>query len=190
MNQDSDRREARVRRLEEAAAKAREIRDFGREAVLSRLGQLAKQRREELGISRVTFAKAADLGSDSTMRDFEFGRRLPHGQTLRKIEKALGWRLGVVDDMLLNEDRKASSIHLEDLDEFEPGEAKPLDMIPTVDLLNEVISRLTNIKSALAAPNTAIQDVFPYRKDVRDMFGLAASTNVEHLEEEEGDEKD
>lgn len=163
-------------------------REFGREALIRRLGQLAKQRREEMGVGRVAFAKSAGLGSDKTLQDFEFGRRLAHGTSLRKIERALGWRQGVVDDIMRNEDRKASSIQLEDLDEFEPGEALPLDRVSTADLLTEVIRRLTVIKGAIGTPQPSIQDVIGVSAPHKDLFDLAASTNVEHLEEEEGEE--
>jgi hypothetical protein len=169
----------------EIEAPMEQEREFGREALIRRLGQLAKQRREELGLGRVPFAKAAGLGSDKTMQDFEFGRRLAHGTSLRKIERALGWRQGVVDDIMRNVDRKASSIQLEDLDEFEPGEALPLDRISTADLLSEVIRRLTVIKGAIGTPQPSIQDVIGVAAPHKDLFDLAASTNVEHLEGEE-----
>jgi transcriptional regulator with XRE-family HTH domain len=157
-------------------------REFGREAILRRLGQLAKQRREEMGSGRVPFAKAAGLGSDKTLQDFEFGRRMPAGTTLRKIERALGWRYGVVDDIMRNVDRKASSIQLEDLDEFEPTQPKPLDRVPTEELLTEVIRRLHAIKNAIGTPETRIEDIVGIAAPSRDLFDLAASTNVEHLE--------
>jgi transcriptional regulator with XRE-family HTH domain len=163
--------------------------EFGRQAILNRIGMLAKQRREELGLGRVPFAKHIGLGSDKTLQDFEFGRRLPHGTTLRKIEKALGWRLGVVDDMLLNLNRKATSITLEDMDEFEPGEVLPLDRVATADLLGEVIRRLGAIQKAIGAPHPGLPEVIGVSAPSRDLFDLAASTNVEHLEEED-DEQD
>jgi len=165
-------------------------REFGREALIRRLGQLAKQRREELGLGRVTFAKAAGLGSDKTMQDFEFGRRLAHGTSLRKIERALGWRYGVVDEIMESPNRKASSIQLEDLDEFEPGQPMPLDRIATADLLAEVIRRLTVIKGAIGTPQPSIQDVIGVAAPHKDLFDLAASTNVEHLEDEHEDDTD
>jgi transcriptional regulator with XRE-family HTH domain len=177
------------RRLNKIAKQEQDAREFGRQAILNRIGQLAKQRREELGLGRVPFARHIGLGSDKTLQDFEFGRRLPHGTTLRKIEKALGWRLGVVDDMLMNENRKASSITLEDMDEFEPGEALPLDRVATADLLAEVIRRLGAIQKSIGAPVPGIAEAIGVSAPSRDLFDLAASTNVEHLEEED-DEQD
>jgi hypothetical protein len=159
-------------------------REFGREAILRRLGQLAKQRREEMGSGRVPFAKAAGLGSDKTLQDFEFGRRMPSGVTMRKIERALGWRYGVVDDIMRNVDRKASTIELEELDEFEPNQPKPLDRVPTDELLTEVIRRLHTIKNAIGTPETRIEDIVGISAPPQNLFDLAANANFEHLEDE------
>lgn len=159
-------------------------RDFGRDALVRRLGALAKQRREELGLGRVAFARSIGLGSDKTLQDFEFGRRLAHGTSLRKIEKGLGWKLGVVDEVMESPNRKASSIELEELDEFEPGQPMPLDRVPTSELLAEVIRRLSALQSALGSPQPRIEDVIGVSAP-KDLFDLAASTNVEHLEDEE-----
>jgi DNA-binding transcriptional regulator YiaG len=165
-------------------------RDFGRDALVRRLGALAKQRREELGLGRVAFARSIGLGSDKTLQDFEFGRRLAHGTSLRKIEKGLGWKFGVVDEVMENTNRKASSIELEDLDEFEPGQPMPLDRVPTEELLSEVIRRLTSLRGAIGTPQPSIQDVIGVAAPHKDLFDLAASTNVEHLEDEGEDGSD
>jgi DNA-binding transcriptional regulator YiaG len=158
--------------------------EFGQTALKKRIGALAKQRREELGLARVPFAKHIGLGSDKTLQDFEFGRRVPQGMSVRKIEKALGWKIGVVDELLEGPDRKASDITLEDLDEFEPGQPMPLDRVPTSDLLAEVIRRLGALQSALGSPQPRIEDIVGVSVP-RDLYDLAASTNVEHLEDED-----
>ena len=163
--------------------------DFGRDALVRRLGALAKQRREELGLGRVAFARSIGLGSDKTLQDFEFGRRLAHGTSLRKIEKGLGWKYGVVDEVMENTNRKASSIELEDLDEFEPGQPMPLDRVPTEELLSEVIRRLTSLRGAIGTPQPRIEDIVGVSA-TKDLYDLAASTNVEHLEDEPDDEAD
>jgi DNA-binding transcriptional regulator YiaG len=164
-------------------------RDFGRDAMQKRIGQLAKQRREELGLGRVAFARSIGLGSDKTLQDFEFGRRLPFGTTVRKIEKALGWKLGVVDELLESKNRKASAIMQEELDEFEPGQPMPLDRVPTAELLAEVIRRLGALQSAIGAPQPRIEDIIGVSAP-KDLFDLAASTNVEHLEDDEEADED
>jgi DNA-binding XRE family transcriptional regulator len=153
--------------------------DFGQAALLRQLGRLAKQRREELGLGRVPFAKEAGLGSDKTIVDFEFGRRLMNGTNQRKVEKALGWRLGVIDDVMRMVNRKASEISMEDVDaedslHLAAQKGLGLALVSNEDLLEELAKRLG------AVPN-------PFKnKDPKNLYGLAASTNVEHLEDEEG----
>jgi DNA-binding transcriptional regulator YiaG len=159
--------------------------EFGQAALKKRIGALAKQRREELGLARVPFARHIGLGSDKTLQDFEFGRRVPQGTSVRKIEKALGWRLGVVDDILNGPDRKASDLQMEDLDEFEPGQPMPLDRVPTSELLAEVIRRLGALQSALGSPQPSIQDVIGVAAPHKDLFDLAASDEREHLEDDD-----
>lgn len=154
-------------------------REFGHEALLRRLGQLAKQRREEIGQGRQPFAKEAGLGSDKTIQAFEFGRVLPSGGSQRKIEKALGWRLGIIEDMMRMVDRKASTITMEELDAEDAlylntvSGVRALSMVTNEDLIAELSRRLSRVPSPMET------------KDVKDMYGLAASTNVEHLEEED-----
>jgi transcriptional regulator with XRE-family HTH domain len=151
--------------------------EFGHGALLRQLGKLAKQRREELGLGRVPFAKEAGMGSDSTVRDFEFGRRLMSGTNQRKIEKALGWRLGVIEDFMRMVDRKASTITMEELDAEDSlhlaaaGGIRGLALVSNDDLIAELKRRLSQVPVPLEART-------------QDLFGLAASSNTEHLENE------
>lgn len=156
-----------------------EEKEFGPEALLRQLGRLAKQRREEIGIGRVPFAKEAGLGSDKTVVDFEFGRRLMNGTNQRKVEKALGWRLGVIDDIMRMVDTKASSITMDMLDAEDslhimaqtgPG----LALVSNEDLIDELKRRLLKAPAPLQ------------NRDLQNLYGLAASTNTEHLEDEDG----
>lgn len=150
--------------------------EFGHGALLRQLGKLAKQRREEIGLGRVPFAKDAGMGSDSTVRDFEFGRRLMSGTNQRRMEKALGWRLGVIEDMMRMVDRKASTITMEELDAEDSvylaaqGGIKAAALLTNAELIAELTRRLEQVPS-------------PMESRVRDMFGLAASTNAEHMED-------
>ena len=155
-----------------------DVSEFGPEALLRQLGRLAKQRREEIGIGRVLFAKEAGLGSDKTIVDFEFGRRLMNGTNQRKVERALGWRLGVIDDIMRMVDRKASSIGMEMLDaedslHIAAQGGAGLALVSNEDLIEELRRRL--LKSPAPMQN----------QDVQNLFGLAASTNAEHLEDED-----
>lgn len=153
--------------------------EFGSKALLRQVGMLAKQRREEIGLPRQGMAKEAGLGSDKTLIQFEFGRVLPSGSSQRKIEKALGWRLGVIDDVMRMTDRKASSISMEELDAEDSlylntvSGIRALSMVSNEDLIDELRRRLARVPSPMES------------KDAKDMFGLAASTNVEHLEDED-----
>jgi len=151
--------------------------EFGQDALMARLGFLAKQRREEIGLGRVPFSKEAGLGSDKTVADFEFGRRILSGTSQRKVEKALGWRLGAIDDVLRMTDRKASSILMEELDaedslHLAAQRGLGLALVSNEDLIAELQRRLGVAKPAR-------------NQDAQNLYGLAASTNSEHLEEEQ-----
>ena len=130
-----------------------EGRDYGQEAMMRRLGLLAKQRREEMGLGRVAFAELAGLGSDSTVQQFEFGQRWPRPQTLRKLEVALGWRNQVIDELTEDSRRAASSVTFADLDRpAETPAPKPLSAFSTAELLREVASRVDTLQAGMGAP--------------------------------------
>ena len=150
---------------------------------------MAKQRREEIGMGRPSFAKEVGLGSDRTLVQFEFGRTLPSGASQRKIEKGLDWKLGVIEEVMRMTDRKASDIDMQELDAedslylasrggVDPLNPRPLRYVASEDLLEELRRRLES-----AAPPPRLYG--KPKPDVKDMFGLAASTNVEHLEDDE-----
>ena len=127
-------------------------RDYGQDAMMRRLGLLAKQRREELGLGRVAFAELAGLGSDSTVQQFEFGQRWPRPQTLRKLEVALGWRNQVIDALTEDPNRAASSVTFADLDKpAETPAPRPLSAFSTAELLREVASRMEALQAGLGA---------------------------------------
>jgi transcriptional regulator with XRE-family HTH domain len=155
------------------------VSEFGEKAMLRQLGMLAKRRREELGLPRQGFAKEIGLGSDKTLVSFEFGRVLPSGTSQRKIEKGLGWRLGVIDDFMRMKDRKATSVDMESVDAEDSlfiasqGGIKGLELVSDDDLLAEVKRRMSS------------RNARHLSKDAQDVYGLAASTNVEHLEDED-----
>ena len=154
------------------------VSEFGEKAMLRQLGRLAKQRREQLGLGRVPFAKEIGLGSDRTLVSFEFGRVLPSGTSQRKIEKGLGWRLGVIDDFMRATNQKATSVEMESLDAEDSlylaaqGGVSSLALVSNDDLIAELKRRLEKTSQ-------------PMQADAKDLFGLAASTNVEHLEDED-----
>jgi transcriptional regulator with XRE-family HTH domain len=152
-------------------------RDYGQEAIRRRLGQLAKRRREQLGLTRVAFAQHAGM-FDQAVQDFEFARRWPRTATLRKFEDALGWKPFITED-ILGSSRRASSIELEDLDDVdvvapERGSV-PLRGVPTAELLAELGRRFARVEAAVA-----------HAEPVRADYDLASSDD--HVEGE--DERD
>lgn len=158
-----------------------ELREYGQEAMQRRLGQLAKQRREELGFARAAFAVHAGIGSDATVRDVEFGRIIPRKGTIYKLEVALGWRPGSFMEFVEKEDRKASSVMMEELDAYDSGIANPLAKVSTQELLEEVIKRLHGIQEYLGAPVDAGL--------AQSMLGLAAMGHKpEHLDNDPDDD--
>lgn len=159
-------------------------RDYGRDAMLRRLGALAKQRREELGLGRPAFAKQAGIGSDKTVFDFEGAARVPAPLTVAKLEKALGWRRGVIAEVLENEKRKASSVQMEELDEWDTTPVTPLAHVPTPELLRELAARLETLQAGMGGA------VLPKDLGSKDLYGMAASGHIpEHLEKEFEDAK-
>ena len=151
--------------------------EFGEQALRQRIGQLAKRRREGLGLGRIPLAKELGM-SDSTIRDMEFGRRIPSGTTQRKLEKGLGWRLGVIEDVMRMVNRKAASIEMEELDAEDSlhiaatSGVRPLALVSNEALIDELRRRLEKFPVPMQS------------HDAQELFGLAASTNVEHLEDE------
>jgi len=152
-------------------------REYGRDAMARRLGRLAKQRREELGHGQRTFAVQANIGSDRTVKDFEFGERTVSPVVARKFEKALGWKAGIIDDLMRDADkRRASMVEMEELDAFDSAPAGGLlgvlQAIPTAALLEEVIRRLGSLQAGVVTPAPNSQD----------LYGMAANSDPSHLE--------
>lgn len=86
------------------------------EAMARHLGMLAKQRREEIGLNRVALAKEAGIESDETIRDFEYGRSFPSAAAQQKLEKALDWKPGVINEVMRMTGRPADTLRMEELD--------------------------------------------------------------------------
>ena len=157
--------------------------EFGTDALLRRIGYLAKRRREEIGLGRIPFAKEAGMGSDKTVKEFEFGRALPGGTSQRRIEKALGWRYGAIADVMTMVNRKADSITMESVDAedslyLDAQSPKTLALYSDDELLDELRRRLKTDRRLAAQHESA-------DTEAQNLYGLAASTNSEHLEDEE-----
>jgi len=156
-------------------------RQYGEEAMLRRLGQLARQRREEIGMGRERMAEELKIGSGATIRDFEFGRTKPYAMTLRKFERGLHWRSGVIDELLaVAETRNASDVSMEDLDAWDAAPKAPLATFSTPELLRELASRLETLQAGMGG--NVFRDPAP---GTQDLYGMAANGYIpEHLEDD------
>lgn len=152
----------------------------------ARIGQLAKQRREELGLSRDVMAARAGMKSKQSVMNFEFARSMPRGENLRRIEEVLEWASNSIDDALAS-GKSAGELNMEYFDKYDkttPVE-RPLKSFTTEEVLAEAIKRLSDIKGALGPSRSmAPADFGP-----ANLYGLAASGNTEHLEDLEDEEK-
>jgi DNA-binding XRE family transcriptional regulator len=69
------------------------------EQVLKTIGRLVIDGRLELGMGQLPFAKLTKVDV-KTLNSIETGRRAPRDVTQRKIEMALGWRAGSIQQVL------------------------------------------------------------------------------------------
>lgn len=121
--------------------------ELGQKDLVRQLGMFAKQRREEIGLGGIALAKEAGIEATETIVDFEHGKHLPSGDTQRKLEKALGWRLGAIEDVMGIADREASALTMEELDAEDSlylasrGAVSSLAFVSDDDLLAEVARR-------------------------------------------------
>jgi transcriptional regulator with XRE-family HTH domain len=159
-------------------------RQYGEEAMLRRLGQLARQRREEIGMGRDRMAEELKIGSGATIRDFEFGRTRPYAMTLRKFERGLHWRSGVIDELLaVAETRNASDVSMEDLDAFDAAPESTLENVPTPVLLRILADRIEKLQSGMGG--SILPRAATTAPGTQDLYGMAASGHIpEHLEKE------
>jgi len=130
--------------------------DYGTKAVVRRLGELARERREAMGLGRAAFCEMAGIGSESTMTKFEHGVAVPRGVTRKKLELTLGWRDGAISSMVADKEVLASAIEMTDLEDpsnivpnVEPGSRSPLRWIATEDLLAELMFRIRRLDQVL-----------------------------------------
>lgn len=129
-----------------------------RQRMLAHIGRLAQQRRGEKGVGRASFAVAAGIGSDSTVKTFEFGRTEPSIPTQLRMEKALDWRHGVIRDVL--DAAETGQAHPDDVDmEYMDGREIPepanrASELDDVELLTEVIRRLGEWRGRLGGEDS------------------------------------
>jgi DNA-binding XRE family transcriptional regulator len=66
---------------------------------LTTIGQLVQKGRRAMDLAQQPFAKTAGVDL-KTLRTLEKGERAPWDTTQNKVEKALGWRQGVIKEIL------------------------------------------------------------------------------------------
>lgn len=124
---------------------------------LKTIGQLVRQGRLAMDYARQPFAKYADLDL-KTLRTLETGERAPWDTTQAKVEKALGWRHGVIKEVLDHYDIiPATSVTMDymrdgaeveswaDLSAEEDGKARPITharLLSNGELIEELAYRL------------------------------------------------
>lgn len=146
-----------------------------RQRMLAHIGRLAQRRRGEIGMGREPFAEEVGVAS-STIKTFEFGRTEPNQISKPKIERGLGWKHGVIQDVL--DAAEAGQANPDDVDlEYMDGREIPepanrASELDDVELLTEVIRRLEGWRDALDDPNGEASTPAVERWG---MFGLAAS---------------
>ncbi len=133
-------------------------------------------------MGRAPFAFEAGIGSDSTVKTFEFGRTEPSIPTQLKMEKALAWRHGVIHDVLDAAEAgqtDPSEIDMDYMDGREiPEPASRAAELDDLELLTEVIRRMEGWREMLAEPRNnepgKVLSPVPSRWDC----GLAAAREI------------
>lgn len=169
---------------EDAARELVELEDnakgyqWGEQALRARVGELARYRREERGLSRAQLATRVGISQKQTIQDFEAGERSPFPQTLRKIENGLEWKAGAIDDALRS-GKRASDVQMDDMDRFDRDQK--VDMLSSVgdeELLEELINRLSLMKLNIARSKRSYAAP-------QGSCSLAVTSNPEHREDAE-----
>jgi DNA-binding XRE family transcriptional regulator len=70
---------------------------MGENETLRTIGQLVQESRERQQMSQVALAQQCGIDV-KTLRTIEGGTRKTYGQTLGRVERALGWRPGAIAD--------------------------------------------------------------------------------------------
>lgn len=96
----------------------------------------------------------------STYTDFETGTRWPRSATLRRIEKALGWKAGVIDEVLAS-GSEAELIGLEHLEGREPLIDTPrgLRSYTDAEMLSELSRRANERRMNSQATRAMFEDI-------------------------------
>jgi DNA-binding XRE family transcriptional regulator len=107
---------------------------------LELIGKLIQDGRSEMGMSRLAFAKVLDMNY-RTLTTLEKGARTSHDTNQRKVEEALGWRIGAIREVLEKADIiPAESVTLEYMREGS-GESSWMDLDAEESVLVRPVTR-------------------------------------------------
>jgi transcriptional regulator with XRE-family HTH domain len=70
--------------------------ESNRKQMVTRIGELIKQRRTEIGLSRPKFAELSGISSLTSVQNAEIGSHAPNELNQRKFEAALDWAPGAI----------------------------------------------------------------------------------------------
>lgn len=158
----------------------------GTQGARARIGELARQRRRELGFGGAArFAEEIGVGYQTVSR-FENATQGTDATVSAKLERGLDWAPGVIVRTL--ERVAAGELDPEDIsmDTMNPP-APPVTsaaLLSDEDLLTEVLRRMESWKGAIVAAGLNLAACEP--AVTREQFGLAASSG--HSEGDDGPE--
>jgi transcriptional regulator with XRE-family HTH domain len=167
----------RMAALEEALAEHLEPRKTNH-AMLLRLGQLARQRREEKGLSRNLVASESGVKSETTIQNFEYGKTLPMPIYQKALEEVLEWKSGVIEQMMASGvepgDVTSEMLDLPRRDMWPEAAPGSLQGVSLDELLGEIRRRVTGASDPVdtvrfgAAPSAQDEVMLAARELVRD----------------------
>jgi hypothetical protein len=150
------------------------------------LARLIGQELEESGRGPADIVKEWSAGSQRSFYGWKDGKTIPLRRSRAMLEDALGWRRGVVTDILEASITKTFSLsEIRDWSALpEPGLVKARDL-SDAELLAELTRRLGNLR-AQVDDSGALRDGSPITSS-QNMFDVAAHStdagmNSEHLE--------
>lgn len=146
------------------------------EATRARIATLAKVERGT--VSRDELIAGTDL-SRSSVADFETGLRWPRSSTLRRLEGALGWPEGIIDEALASEMGESLTLdHLRGKVRMGHEADSGLSTYTDADLLKE-LERRTKERQAIQDSNRELfAKIESGELDVTTLLDLAASKDL------------
>lgn len=152
------------------------------------LGRLIREELEGSGRGPASITRGWTLSARRSFYTWRDGVAVPSIRNRAMLEDALGWRRGVVTEVLSAPiTREFSLSEVRDWSaQPEPGLVKARDL-STDELLAELVRRVGNLQAEVDAAHTP--DNVVKLRDTQDMYDVAANStapgrNMEHLEDE------